>query len=221
MDYTVIKQRRKTATISIDAKLNIIVKVPLYMTKKQIQQLVTKQEAWILETLDKKKKLIETQDWYYTGKILYMGEYREIKRIKTSLKKSSIDFNDKGFIIVSDGSEEVQRQLVEKFFRKQAKEQLTGLADFYAKKIGVQYHKITIRNQVTRWGSCSSKGNLSFNLKVMCAPKEMIEYVVLHEVMHLKHFDHSKAFWQSIEEVMPNYKVCVNYFKQYGQNFMI
>ena len=221
MEYTVIKQRRKTATISIDEKLNIIVKVPLYMTKKQVHELVAKQENWIKATLEKKKKLIETQDWYYTGRLLYMGEYRKIERIKTSLQKFSIDFNDKGFIIVSDGSEEVERQLVEKFFRKQAKEELTGLADFYAKKVGVQYHKITIRNQTTRWGSCSSKGNLSFNLKLMCAPKEMIEYVVLHEIMHLKHFDHSKAFWQSIEEVMPNYKVCVNYFKQYGQNFMI
>ena len=150
-----------------------------------------------------------------------MGEYRKIERVNTFLQNFSIDFNDKGFIIVSDGSENVERQLVEKFFRKQAKEELTGLADFYAKKVGVKYHKITIRNQATRWGSCSSKGNLSFNLKIMCAPKEMIEYVVLHEVMHLKHFNHSKAFWQSIEEVMPNYKVCMNYFKQYGQNFMI
>lgn len=221
MEYTVIKQRRKTATISIDTKLNIIVKVPLYMTKKQVEELVTKQETWILSTLDKKKKLLETQDWYYTGKLLYMGEYRKIERIITSLQKFSIDFNDKGFIIVSDGSENIERQLVEKFFRKQAKEELTKLADFYAKKVGVQYHKITIRNQATRWGSCSSRGNLSFNLRIMCAPKEMIEYVVLHEIMHLRHFDHSEAFWQSIEEVMPNYKACMNYFKQYGQNFMI
>lgn len=221
MEYILIKQRRKTATISIDEKLNVIIKVPLYMTQKQIHELVVGQEEWIKATLDKKKKLIETQDWYYTEKLLYMGEYRKIERFKTSLQKFSIDFNDKGFIIVSDGSEEVERQLVEKFFRKQAKEELTRLADFYANKVGVQYHKITIRHQATRWGSCSSKGNLSFNLKIMCAPKEMIEYVVLHEIMHLKHFNHSKAFWQSIEEVMPNYKVCVNYFKQYGQNFMI
>lgn len=221
MEYKIIKQKRKTAAIHIDDKLNVIVKVPMYMTKKQVEALVNKQESWILSTLDKKKRLIETQDWYFTGRLLYLGEYWGIKRIITPLKKFSIDFNHKGFIIVSDGSERIERQLVEKFFRKQAEEQLTQLADFYANKVGVIYHKITIRNQATRWGSCSSKGNLSFNLRIMCAPKEMIEYVVLHEIMHLKHFDHSKAFWQSIEEVMPNYRACMNYFKQYGQNFII
>ncbi len=221
MDYTVVKQNRKTAVIVITDTLEVLVKVPQYMTKKQIEAIVTKNEFWILKTLETKKQLIEARDWYHTRQIMYLGEYWPVE-IRTGLDMTQkVDFTEKGFIIVSDGSESMAKQLVEQFYRIQAKEKLTKLAYQYAELVGVQFHKITIRNQKTRWGSCSSKGNLSFNLRILCAPQEMIEYVVLHEVMHLKHFNHSKEFWADIEKFMPNYKMRMNYFKQFGQNFMI
>ena len=221
MEYTVIKQKRKTATIVINDQLEIVVKVPKYVTKKQIEAMVKQNEEWILAVLEKKKKLIETQDWYYTKRILYLGEYWPVEIRIEPFKKPKVDFTDKGFIIVSDGSELKARQLIEQFYRKQAKDKLTKLTEQYAHIVGVQFQKITIRNQTTRWGSCSSRGNLSFNLKILCAPIQMIEYVVLHEVMHLKHFNHSKDFWHDIKELMPDYMERMNYFKQYGQNFMI
>lgn len=221
MDYTVVKQNRKTATIVISDNLEVLVKVPRYVTKKQIEAIVTKHEDWILQTLENKKQLIQTKDWYYTKRIMYLGEYWPVELITQPSARQKVDFTQKGFIIVSDGSESESRQLMEQFYRKRAKEQLTKLAYRYAKLVGVQFQKITIRNQKTRWGSCSSKGNLSFNLKILCAPQEMMEYVVLHEVMHLKHFNHSKEFWKAIEVLMPDYKKRKNYFKQLGQNFMI
>ncbi|MBE6022038.1 MAG: M48 family metallopeptidase [Cellulosilyticum sp.] len=221
MEYTVLKQKRKTATIVISNELKVVVKVPNHVTRKQIESLVKQNEDWILTVLEKKKNLIETKDWYRTKRLLYLGKYWPVEMIISSVKKSKVDFTDKGFIIVSDGNELNTRKLVEKFYREQAKKMLLNLANQYAQIIGVNFQKITIRNQVTRWGSCSSKGNLSFNLKILCAPIEMIEYVVLHEVMHLKHFNHSKDFWQDIEELMPDYKIRMNYFKEYGQNFMI
>ncbi|MBP3887848.1 MAG: M48 family metallopeptidase [Cellulosilyticum sp.] len=221
MDYTVVKQNRKTATIVISDNLEVLVKVPRYVTKRQIEAIVTKHEDWILQTLENKKQLIEAKDWYYTKRIMYLGKYWPVELIIQPSARQKVDFTQKGFIIVSDGSESESRQLMEQFYRKQAKEQLTKLAYRYAKLVGVQFQKITIRNQKTRWGSCSSKGNLSFNLKILCAPQEMMEYVVLHEVMHLKHFNHSKEFWKDIEVLMPDYKKRMNYFKQFGQNFMI
>lgn len=221
MDYTVVRQNRKTATIVISDQLEVLIKVPKYVTKKQIEAIVLKNEAWIIKTLEKKRQLIEEKDWYHTKKIMYRGKYWPIEIVTKVGAIQKVDFTEKGFIIVSDGSESTNRQLVEQFYRKQAKEQLTKLATEYAKLVGVQFKKITIRNQKTRWGSCSSKGNLSFNLKILCASQEMIEYVVLHEIMHLKHFNHSKEFWKEIEGFMPDYKIRVNYFKQFGQNFMI
>lgn len=221
MEYTVIKQKRKTATIVITQEQEVQVKVPKFMTKKQIDWLVRQHEEWILKTLEKKKELSETKDWYKTHKILYLGKYWPVTMIEDPIKAPKADFNGEAFIVISDGSEKGARDSIEKFYRLKAKELLVPLAEKYAKIVGVSFQKMTIRNQKTRWGSCSSKGNLSFNLKILCAPTEMMEYVVLHEIMHIRHFDHSKEFWKDIEDLMPDYKRRMNYFKQYGQNFMI
>ena len=77
----------------------------------------------------------------------------------------------------------------------------------YAPLIGVDYGRITIRNQRSRWGSCSSKGNLNFNCLLMEMPDEIIDSVVVHELCHLIHFNHSKEFWQTVEKYLPDYKI--------------
>ena len=91
---------------------------------------------------------------------------------------------------------------------------------YFAKQIGVDYGGITIRNQRTRWGSCSRKGNLNFNCLLMLTPPEVIDYVVVHELCHRKEMNHSKAFWSEVEKVLPDYKAQVKWLKDEGGNVM-
>lgn len=91
---------------------------------------------------------------------------------------------------------------------------------YFAKLIGVSFGRITIRNQKTRWGSCSSKGNLNFNCLLMLMPPEVIDYVVVHELCHRKEMNHSKAFWSEVEKVLPEYKTQVKWLKDEGSNIM-
>ena len=89
---------------------------------------------------------------------------------------------------------------------REAKRIIPILVEYYAKMMGVTYGRITIREQKTRWGSCSSKGNLNFNWKIVMMPREVLEYVVVHELAHRIEMNHSPAFWQIVENVLPDYK---------------
>lgn len=87
---------------------------------------------------------------------------------------------------------------------------------YYARIMGVSYGGITIRNQKTRWGSCSSKGNLNFNCLLMLAPPEIQDYVVVHELAHRKEMNHSPRFWKEVEKVLPDYRQRVSWLKKNG-----
>lgn len=103
----------------------------------------------------------------------------------------------------------------------QALDYIPKRAAYYAEIMQVGYGRITIRNQKTRWGSCSAKGNLNFNCLLMLAPQEIIDYVVVHELCHRKQMNHSKAFWQEVENVMPDYRVHRKWLKDHGCELMM
>ena len=103
-----------------------------------------------------------------------------------------------------------------KEFANKAMQIIPKKVKHYAQMVGVDYGRITIRNQRTRWGSCSSKGNLNFNCLLVLFPDEVIDYVVVHELCHRKYMDHSKAFYAEVERVFPEYKKCQKWLKEHG-----
>lgn len=99
---------------------------------------------------------------------------------------------------------------------RKAETVLPERAAYFARLLGVDYGRITIRYQKTRWGSCSAKGNLNFNCLLMLAPKEVQDYVVVHELCHRKEMNHSKAFWKEVENILPDYKTRRKWLKEKG-----
>ena len=92
---------------------------------------------------------------------------------------------------------------------------------YYAGIMGVEYGRITIRMQKSRWGSCSGRGNLNFNCLLMRTPDEIIDYVVVHELCHLKEMNHSPAFWAEVEKILPDYKERRKWLRDHGNEIMV
>lgn len=107
--------------------------------------------------------------------------------------------------------EELKAEDIEKI-----KTRFSERVEHYSGLMGVTYGRITIRNQKTRWGSCSAKGNLNFNYQLYYLPEELLDYVVVHELAHRRHMDHSAAFWEEVGRYCPDYKECRKRLKGIG-----
>lgn len=147
----------------------------------------------------------------------------EIKRIvqekEAWIQKHLMNMQERKAQYEAAGIHQLTGNDIQKLAQK-AMEYIPERVAYFSKIIGVSYGRITIRNQKTRWGSCSSKGNLNFNCLLMLAPKEIIDYVVVHELCHRKEMNHSKAFWAEVEKILPDYKESVKWLKNEGSMLM-
>lgn len=106
-------------------------------------------------------------------------------------------------------------------YMKMAKEVFENKVRYYINLTGGEYKRISVRDQKTRWGSCSSNGTLSFNYRLLFAPVKCLDYVVVHELCHLTHMNHSKEFWNKVAEVMPDYKEPRRWLKDHGNELSV
>lgn len=122
-------------------------------------------------------------------------------------------------IEMAEQQKEMAPKLTLEEIHKLANKALTIIPErvaYYSQIIGVRFGKITIRNQVSRWGSCSSKGNLNFNCLLMHTPPDVIDYVVVHELCHLKELNHSARFWSEVGRVLPEYETAKKWLRDNG-----
>ncbi len=159
------------------------------------------------------------------GKILVRAPYRMTKGQIVAFVEEKQDWIEKHRRLVKE------RQSKKGQMERLAPEEIRALADqalkvlparaaFFAPIVGVDYGRITIRNQKTRWGSCSSKGNLNFNCLLMLAPPEIQDYVVVHELCHRKEMNHSARFWTEVGKVLPDYREREKWLKENGAVLM-
>ncbi|MBR1931829.1 MAG: M48 family metallopeptidase [Lachnospiraceae bacterium] len=106
-------------------------------------------------------------------------------------------------------------KIYERRYRQQARRVFTNRVAYYHQFTGGHYTSITIRDQKSRWGSCSSRGTLSFNYRLVFAPPKVLDYVVVHELCHLTHMNHSKDFWDMVERIMPDYQIHKQWLREH------
>lgn len=220
IQYQLIRSKRKTISISFDKEINIVVKAPYRVSKLQIDAFVKEKEDWIIATQNRlfdvrEKKLKEMPKLISGDTLPFLGQMLFLTVIREERKTGRVKLVKNRLIIwvPYDADYEFRRSLVERWYRKQASEVFAKKASGFAKQLNVNYKGISVKDQKSRWGSCSNRGNLNFNYRILMAPEMVCDYVIWHELCHLIHMNHSEEFWLLVNNVCPNYKICKKWLK--------
>lgn len=219
----IIKSKRKTLAVQITNDACLVVRAPRSMPDFLIKMLLRKRRAWIQKKQEiMREKIIntKTKQFIQGEKFLYLGESYKLKIITTTSARSMLKLDKKGqqFLLASslNYDPEQARAIFLKLYKKLAREVISLSVQAYAIQHNFLYNKIRITSALSRWGSCSSKGNLSFTWRLIMATQEVIDYVILHELAHLKEQNHSKNFWSLVEKICPLYKIRKKWLKDNG-----
>lgn len=213
-----IKRTNRKKTISIEIKDNKVeVKAPYIISQKEIESFILQKKDWIDKKISFhnsikkpiKRKFTEEENFQFLGKDL------KLKIIKSNKRKNYLD-GKFIYIFIKNEEEKLKEEIkkeLEILFKYEALKIFERKTNFYARKIGVYPKKITIKSYKKRWGSCSYKEELSYNWKLIMAPEKIIDYVIIHELCHLIHFNHSKEYWEKVSKILPNYKTNKEWLK--------
>ncbi|HEX3028809.1 MAG TPA: SprT family zinc-dependent metalloprotease [Clostridia bacterium] len=223
-EYKVVRRKRKTVVISISHKDGVVITAPNWVTLKEIRELIDRKSRWIMEKLNllEKEAANNRPKVFETGEVLtYLGENY---LIRIAPKKGKVQLNGSLIeICFIKGVDPVQdkdkiRDKIEVWYKERAKEVFKERIEKFSAELGVKPQKLFVKEQKTRWGSCSSKGNINLNWRLIMAPLGIIDYVIVHELAHLRHMNHSKEFWATVESVLPDYGARRKWLKQNNLN---
>jgi len=205
MEYYLTRSKR--LTIGIHVKQGIVeVRAPLHCPQEQIETLLKEKEAWIEQALLRQKLLLAQQEAFrldYGGTVLLRGREYPI----AAHGGKAFGFDGERFLLPPDLPPEAIKQAVIQIYRRVAKNVLPEKVRVYAARMGVTPGMVGITGAKTRWGSCSgNNGNLNFSWRLILAEEDAIDYVVVHELAHLKEANHSKRFWAEVQAILPDYR---------------
>ena len=210
MVRTTRNSRRLSLRVS-SIKENVTLTAPTNTKDDVLLNFLKSKETWIREKIQSvSSKKIEVGMWQV---IPIMGNKIEIKICSNSLSVRSI-----GNSLLVPSKIADPGLAIENYLKKLAREELTMVADYYCSKLGVTYCSLKLRDTRSRWGSCSSTSNLMFSWRLIMAPKNVIKYLVAHEVSHLKHFNHSKDFWSEVYYLFGPYENERKWLRTEGTN---
>lgn len=215
----IIRTNRKTIALQITDNASLIVRAPYNVTEETIKNVIIKHLDWI----EKRKKDLLTRDPKFVKKefvngegFLYLGKSYKLKIIKNQEKP--LIFQD-GYFFLSKEYQAIAMELFIDWYKKKAYEKISERVEWYAQKRGFIYNKINITDANKSWASCSAKGNLNFSWRLIMAPLPVIDYVVVHELVHLKEKNHAKTFWNKVKMLMPDYEKYEEWLKRNGYLF--
>ena len=210
--YKVIRSNRRTLSISINENAELIVRAPHQLSINKIHDFINEKKKWVT----KQQKIINNRlsdSAFDKDMALLLGSLYPIK-VKTDQSKK-LSFNGEEFLVYSSDQELIHSSL-KKWYKKKFREVAIPRLTYFADKYNLSVNQVRIKEQKTLWGSCSSRNNINLNYLLIMAPMNVIDYVIIHELAHTIHRNHSSHFWKTVESMMPNFKEAKTWLKDYG-----
>jgi predicted metal-dependent hydrolase len=215
----IVRSKRKTLAVIVQPDGSLVVRAPLRAPERSIWEFIEIHADWI----EKKKAealaaLPATPRQYVPGELfMYLGNAYPLEIVKGQKTPLILEERFK----LAEACQSKAKLVFERWYRAQAREILNERVDLYAHQHGFQYKKIGITSARTRWGSCSSNGSLNFSWRLIMAPIEAVDYVVVHELAHTVFHNHSRRFWKKLETIMPDHKERRKWLRKNGPGLML
>ena len=232
-EYEMQKTRRKRLAIMIKETGEIVVRIPNQVPYEEGRTFVMQKRDWIVRQQEKiLKELQKKQEtdtsyrkchtflpgdvFYYRGNPCSLVVRESAQAIRARIEKCKDQLVIAGPVL----NVEQRKYIIEEWFKRVAKLRFQERCSYYAEKLNVHYQTIRVKNQKSRWGSCSSKKNLNFNWKLIMAPDKVLDYVVIHELSHLREMNHSAAFYALVASIMPDYQEQEGWLKEHQDTIL-
>jgi len=215
-------RNRKSMELQIQQNGDLIVLAPKGIKKEQIIVSINKKIHWIIKkriSLEENKLL--KKELQELNEVYFFGEKYEIQ-VNGNKDKDYVILDGKRIIINTNNHDRNYiTKLLKNWYWENARIILKEKVDYFSQIMGLKYNRITIKDQKTRWGSCSNLNNLNFNYRIIMAPENIMDYLVVHELSHIKHMNHSREYWEYLGQWIPDYKTKRRYLKENGKKFFL
>jgi predicted metal-dependent hydrolase len=226
----IVRSRRKTIALIIQADGSLVVRAPQRVTTRQITEIVDQKAEWIRSRQEQVQTRPKPEEHQFASgeKFWYLGSACPL--LVTQGRQNRLEFSGGAFRLsvippshlhLTDGKEEKRRRtlgeiLFTAWYRRQARQVLEERVSLLAERYGFNYRQVKITSARTRWGSCSGRGTLSFPWRLVMAPLAVIDYVVVHELVHTVVRGHGGDFWARVQALAPDYQQHVSWLKENG-----
>ena len=211
--YRLVRSRRKTLGIYVNREAEVEVRAPLNMSESYIDRFVRSRQAWIDKAVSDRSLVKTAREAFkltYGDMVLYRGQPIQVVSGQTSRP-----FYDGAAFVLPEGlsDEEIKKASID-VYKAEARKYIAERLDYLAKKVSVTPAGMRISSARTRWGSCSANQNLNFSWRLIMASDEAIDYVIIHELAHLKELNHSQRFWALVQSAAPDHKSAKAHLRQ-------